>query len=76
MKKYAVMTDSTCDIPQELAQKHGIDILSFTIMLDGKEYSEREDLTPDRFYELLDAAQGMPTTAPLTPMTFEAKFAA
>ena len=37
MKKYAVMTDSTCDIPQELAQKHGIDILSFTIMLDGKE---------------------------------------
>ena len=37
MKKYAVMTDSTCDIPQERAQKHGIDILSVTIRLDGTE---------------------------------------
>ncbi len=76
MRKYAVMTDSACDIPQELAEKNKIDILSFAIMLDGREYSEREDLTPDRFYELLDAAQGMPTTAQITPMTFEEKFAA
>ena len=58
MKKYVVLTDSTCDIPEEIAQKHGIDILSFTVILDGKEYDERRDLDPDQFYKLLDEAEG------------------
>lgn len=76
MKKYLVMTDSTCDIPPELAQKYNIEVLSFTVMLDGVQYSEREDLTPDRFYELLDAAQGMPTTAQITSLAFTERYEA
>lgn len=75
MRRYAVLTDSACDIPQEMAQQHNIDILSFTILLDGKEYSERVDLDCEAFYDLLDAAQGMPTTAQITPMTFAEKYA-
>lgn len=75
MKKFAVLTDSACDIPAPLAQEHHVEVLSFAIMLDGKQYSEREDLPPARFYELLDAAQGMPTTSQITPMTFAQKFA-
>lgn len=74
MKKYVVLTDSTCDIPEEIAQKHGIDILSFTVILDGKEYDERRDLDPDQFYKLLDEAEGMPTTAQITSITFAETF--
>ena len=74
MRKYLVLTDSTCDIPEELVQKYGIEVLSFTITLDGKEYTERKDLTPEQFYKLLDEAKGMPTTAQITPMTFVETF--
>lgn len=74
MRKYLILTDSTCDLPEELVQKYDIEVLSFTIMLDGKEYIERKDLTSEEFYKLLDEAQGMPTTAQITPMTFLEKF--
>ena len=50
--KVAFLTDSCSDIPQELADKYGIDVIGFHIMLDGKEYLERKDMTNDQFYEI------------------------
>ena len=44
--KVAFLTDSCSDIPQELTDKYGIDVIGFHIMLDGKEYLERKDITP------------------------------
>ena len=38
--KVAFLTDSCSDIPQELTDKYGIDVIGFHIMLDGKEYLE------------------------------------
>ena len=34
MSKIAILTDSSCDIPQELAEKYGIDIMGFHIQQD------------------------------------------
>ena len=45
MSKIAILTDSSCDIPQELAEKYGIDIMSFHILLDDVDYIERESCT-------------------------------
>ena len=42
MSKIAILTDSSCDIPQEMAEKYGIDIMSFHILLDDVDYVERE----------------------------------
>lgn len=74
MKKFVVLTDSACDLPNELAERYHIEVLSFTIQVDGKEYAEREDLTPDSYYQLLDEAQGMPSTSQITSYTFLEKF--
>ena len=38
MSKIAILTDSSCDIPQEMAEKYGIDIMSFHILLDDVDY--------------------------------------
>jgi len=70
MSKIAILTDSSCDIPQELADKYGIDILGFPITLDGKTYIERQDMTQDEFYELMRGAQGVPSTAAITSLQF------
>ena len=49
MSKIGFLTDSSSDIPQELADKYGIEVVGFPINLDGKEYLERRDFTNEEF---------------------------
>ena len=51
MSKIAILTDSSCDIPQEMAERYGIDIMSFHILLDDVDYVERVDCTNTEFYD-------------------------
>lgn len=74
MRKYAVLTDSTCDLPQELAQKHNIDILCFKIALDGEGYTERVDFTAEEFCDMLRKTNGLPTTSQVTQFEFAEQF--
>lgn len=68
MSKIAILTDSSCDIPQEMAEKYGIDIMSFHILLDNVDYVERESCTNTEFYDKMRAAKGVPSTAAITPI--------
>ncbi|HJD21422.1 MAG TPA: DegV family protein [Candidatus Gemmiger faecigallinarum] len=68
MSKVAFLTDSSCDIPADLAEKYGIEIACFPINLDGKEYIERRDFSNDEYYEMMREAKGVPTTAAITPL--------
>ena len=74
MSKIAILTDSSCDIPQEMAEKYGIDIMSFHILLDDVDYVERESCTNAEFYEKMRAAKGIPSTAAITPLQFCEKY--
>ena len=74
MSKYVVLTDSTCDLPEEAAKQHNIDIVCFKIALDGEGYTERVDFTPEQFSEMLKKASGLPTTAQITQFEFFDKF--
>ena len=49
----SVLTDSTCDLPEETAKQHNIDIVCFKIALDGEGYTERVDFTRNKFCEML-----------------------
>ena len=68
MSKIAILTDSSCDIPQELAERYGIDVFGFPITLDGKTYIERQDFTQDEFYDM------MRSTAAITSLQFFERF--
>ena len=74
MSKYVVLTDSTCDLPEETAKQHNIDIVCFKIALDGEGYTKRVDFTPEQFCEMLKKASGLPTTAQITQFEFFDKF--
>ena len=74
MSKYVVLTDSTCDLPEEAAKQHNVDIVCFKIALDGEGYTERVDFTPEQFCEMLKKASGLPTTAQITQFEFFDKF--
>lgn len=74
MSKIAILTDSSCDMPQELADQYGIDIMSFHILLDDVDYLERVSCTTSEFYEKMREAQGVPSTAAITPIQFCEKY--
>ena len=68
MSKIGFLTDSCSDIPQELADKYGIEVVGFPINLDGKEYIERRDMTNSEFYEMMRNSEAVPTTAAITQL--------
>ena len=76
MNKFVVLTDSACDLPQELADQHHIDILCFKIALDGEGYTERVDFTPEQYSSMLREAKGLPTTSQVTQFEFLDQFEA
>lgn len=75
-RKFAVLTDSACDLPPSLAEKYGVDIMNFEITVDGKGYVEREDFTFDEYYDILRQSDGIPSTAHVTLPRFLNQFLA
>jgi DegV family protein with EDD domain len=60
-EKIAVLTDSACDLPQELIKKLGISILPLKIIYPGEEYSDRVDIEPSDVYDRMP--EEIPTTS-------------
>ncbi len=76
MKKrtFVVLTDSACDLTEEMERESGVDILSFQITMDGESYWERIDFTPDKYYAMLESCEGIPSTAHITTLRFAERF--
>lgn len=69
-----VVTDSACDLPQELVDAHAIEIVPLTIRFGDTEYVDREELSTEGFWGLLQASEVLPETAAPSAGAFEAKF--
>lgn len=59
-----------------MQKKYNIDILSFTITVDGKSYVERVDFTNEQYYDMLTKCTDIPKTSQITMMRFEEQFEA
>ena len=71
-----VITDSSCDLPQELADELGITIVPLSIRFGADEFVDRKDLTPDEFWARVDKSPTLPETAAPSPGAFEEAFRA
>lgn len=58
-----IVTDSTCDIPDNLIKQYGITIVPQYIIWGDKEYKDRFDLTSLDFYQRLEKDKTRPTTS-------------
>ncbi len=70
MGKIKFVTDSASDIPLELAEELNIDIIPFSIEIDGVIYKENIDFTPQEFYKLMENAKSIPTTAQIPTYSY------
>ncbi|GHP14261.1 hypothetical protein YK48G_16860 [Lentilactobacillus fungorum] len=63
-EKIALLVDSGSDVPPEtLAKYDNIGVAPMLINLEGKEYRDNVDITPDEFYTRLASVDKLPTTA-------------
>ena len=67
MNRIAIVTDSTANLPPEVAEKHGIHVLPLRIVWQGKVLRDGVDITPQEFYARLRRDGNMPTTSTLSP---------
>ena len=61
--KLGIVTDSTCDIPPFLIEKHELEVVPCILVMGGKEYVDGEDITREEFYRQLARLKTQPTTA-------------
>jgi DegV family protein with EDD domain len=59
----ALVTDSTSDIPKELAESHNINVMPNHVIIDGKSLIDGIDITREEFYHQLPTMRSIPTTA-------------
>ncbi len=74
MAKIGIITDTTCCIPSELIKQYGIGVVPVGLMVDGKTYKDRFEISPDEFWNKFMAAKEMPGTSAPSPGEFEAVF--
>ncbi len=70
----AIVTDSTADIPKDIAQKHGITVVPLNVRFGMEEFKDGIDIDNDEFYRRLQAESELPTTSQPSPGDFSAAY--
>ena len=69
MRKLAIVTDGSCDIPKKYVDKYQLNIIPFRVLF-GTEvfqtFGDWGDLTKEEFYDKLKTCEEFPTTG-ITP---------
>ena len=74
-KEYVIMTDSSCDLSQELADQLGLEVLPLEVMADGKNYRnwlDGREIGFKEFYKLAREGKELKTSA-VNTAAFEEK---
>lgn len=69
-----IITDSTCDLPQEVISELGIRVLPLYIHIGNQDYLDGIDLTREEFFSRLPSLRTPPTTAVPSDAKFHALY--
>jgi DegV family protein with EDD domain len=72
----AIVTDSTADLPPELAASRSITVVPLTLNFDGQSLLDGVDIKPEDFYRRLPGVTMHPTTSQPSPGRFAEAYAA
>jgi DegV family protein with EDD domain len=74
--RVAIVTDSTADLPTQLAKARTVTVVPLTLNFDGQSLLDGVDITPADFYRRLPAAATHPTTSQPSPGRFAEAYSA
>jgi DegV family protein with EDD domain len=68
--KIALVTDSTCDLSQDLIDKYQVNMLPININFGENHYLDKITILPEQFYRLLDESPDYPKTSQVNEKAF------
>src|SRR5215217_2202368 len=68
--KIALITDGSCDLPPDLAESRGIEVVPHHVMWGSQSYRSGVDITAEAFYERLVREPQLPKTSQPSPGEF------
>jgi DegV family protein with EDD domain len=66
-----IVTDSTADLPQSIADAYGITVVPLKVMFGMDTYRDKVDITESEFYSRLTSSRDMPKTSQPSSGEFE-----
>ncbi|TVR75137.1 MAG: DegV family EDD domain-containing protein [Marinilabiliales bacterium] len=66
----ALVTDSTCDLSQELIDLYQINVVPINLNFGDNHYLDKLTIQPDQFYDLLETNAEFPKTSQINEQTF------
>lgn len=60
------IVDSTCDLPEDMMKEHGIIMVPLHVFLNGRDYRDKVDITPDEVFDAMRQGQ-VPKTSQVGP---------
>lgn len=70
-----ILSDSTCDLPQEVLEKYNITMIPLSVIKDGKHYTDGINITPADIFNHVAAGGDLCSTAALNIGEYEEQFA-
>ena len=68
------MSDSACDVPDDIARRLDIEIIPLRIRFGDDEYTDRTELTPKEFWAKCKASKVLPETSAPSPGAFQTAY--
>ncbi|HUE08780.1 MAG TPA: DegV family protein, partial [Acidimicrobiales bacterium] len=69
-----IVTDSACDLTDQLVKEHGVVVVPLTIRFGSEELEDRRQLSPAEFWERCRGKGALPETSAPSPGAFQAAF--
>ncbi|MBR4555832.1 MAG: DegV family protein [Ruminococcus sp.] len=74
MSKIKLLTDAASDISPEYEKALGIRVIPFKVAMGDKTYMSGVDFDNEKFYRMIDAYDGIPSTSQITAFEYEEIF--
>ncbi len=74
MAAVRIVTDSACDLPEDVTDRLAIEVVPLTIRFGDEELTDRSELSTEDFYAKLAESKDLPETAAPSPGAFEQAF--
>jgi len=62
-KPLAVVTDTTCDIPEQYVENHDIYFVPVKFQAQNRVFTDKVDIIPEEFYDILESSSETPKTS-------------
>ena len=73
-RRFAVVTDSTADLPDEWRDRYGIEVVPLKVVFGTETFRDRIDISHEEFFRRLTASTKLPTTSAPSPGDFAEVF--